>query len=106
MIARAVDPIIPATITRLKKESQTQWTLPFVATPIDRSSPSNGLFALTGADADSDPYSNHIPVLGSWDENLNPSPCNVKSSAYRSGTQLIRSHSSARISFQLSGNSS
>ena len=79
MIARAVDPIIPATITRLKKQSQIQWTRPFVATPTDRSSPSNGLVTFT----DSDPNSNHIPVLGSWDENLNPSPC---SSACRSGT--------------------
>ena len=42
----------------------------------------NGLLSFTDAIADSDPNSNPIPVLGSWDGNLNPTLCSVKSSGY------------------------
>ena len=45
-----------------------------------KSGPSSGLFTFT--DADSDPNSNPIPVLGSWDGNLKLTPCSVNRSAY------------------------
>ena len=42
----------------------------------------DGLFTSTDPDSDSDPDSNPIHILGIWDENLNLTPCSVKSSAY------------------------
>ena len=41
-----------------------------------------GLFTVTEADSDSDPDYNPIPVLGSWDKNLNLTRCIVKIPTY------------------------
>ena len=40
----------------------------------------NGLFTLTVPDSNSGPDSHPIPVVGSQDWNMNPTPCSVKSS--------------------------